>query len=108
MADVPVSTLRAELRAWVERAQSGEEIVITERGAPVARLTATQPGPDLLAALMRLGVVTAPSEARDLAALDGPTDSAAGQVVRGHDANPHDGKAAETRGVPSFVRRLRW
>ncbi|MHB8294827.1 MAG: type II toxin-antitoxin system Phd/YefM family antitoxin [Acidimicrobiales bacterium] len=30
--------MRAELSSWVDRARAGEEVVITERGTPVARL----------------------------------------------------------------------
>lgn len=33
-----VTELRAHLSEWVERARSGDEIVITDRGVPVARL----------------------------------------------------------------------
>jgi prevent-host-death family protein len=36
--DVAVTELRAHLSEWVERARGGEEIVITDRGMPVARL----------------------------------------------------------------------
>jgi len=36
--DVAVSELRAHLSEWVERARGGDEIVITDRGVPVARL----------------------------------------------------------------------
>ena len=36
--DVAVSTLRAQLSEWLDRARNGEEIVVTERGVPVARL----------------------------------------------------------------------
>lgn len=36
--DVPVTTLRAQLGDWVDRARAGEEIVVTDRGVPVARL----------------------------------------------------------------------
>lgn len=36
--DVPVSDLRAHLSEWLERARGGEEVVVTERGLPVARL----------------------------------------------------------------------
>jgi prevent-host-death family protein len=36
--DVPVSDLRAHLRAWLERVRDGEEVTITERGAPVAKI----------------------------------------------------------------------
>ena len=37
--DVSVSALRAELRQWIEAARAGEDVVITERGIPVARLS---------------------------------------------------------------------
>jgi len=36
--DVAVTDLRAHLSAWLERARGGDEIVITDRGVPVARL----------------------------------------------------------------------
>jgi prevent-host-death family protein len=37
--DVTVSELRAHLSSWLGRARDGEEVVITDRGVPVARLT---------------------------------------------------------------------
>jgi prevent-host-death family protein len=36
--DVPVTELRAHLSEWLERARGGDEVVITDRGVPVARL----------------------------------------------------------------------
>ena len=52
-----VSELRANLKAFLERAQAGERIVVTDRGVPVARL-----GPadeeTLRARLEREGVLT--------------------------------------------------
>lgn len=36
--DVPVSELRAHLSEWLERVRGGEEVVVTYRGVPVARL----------------------------------------------------------------------
>jgi prevent-host-death family protein len=36
--DVSVSVFRAHLSEWVERARAGEEVVLTDRGRPVARL----------------------------------------------------------------------
>ena len=36
--DVPVTELRAHLSQWLDRACRGDEIVITDRGIPVARL----------------------------------------------------------------------
>lgn len=36
--DVAISDLRAHLSDWLERAREGNEVVITDRGIPVARL----------------------------------------------------------------------
>ena len=36
--DVAVTELRAHLSEWLERAREGAEVVITDRGVPVARL----------------------------------------------------------------------
>lgn len=57
--DVAISTLRAELSRWVERAQAGEEVVVTDRGTPVARLVPVDTGP-LLERLVRDGVLSKP------------------------------------------------
>ncbi len=57
--DVAISTLRAELSSWIERAQAGEEIVVTARGTPVARLLAVDTAP-LLEQLMERGVLSKP------------------------------------------------
>ena len=57
--DVAISTLRAELSMWIERARSGEEVVVTERGTPVARLLAVDTAP-LLDQLIASGVLSKP------------------------------------------------
>lgn len=36
--DVAITDLRAHLSEWLERAREGAELVITDRGVPVARL----------------------------------------------------------------------
>jgi prevent-host-death family protein len=36
--DVPVTELRAHLSEWLERVRGGDEVVVTDRGVPVARL----------------------------------------------------------------------
>jgi prevent-host-death family protein len=36
--DVAITELRANLSVWLDQARSGHEIVITDRGVPVARL----------------------------------------------------------------------
>ena len=57
--DVAISALRAELASWVARAQAGEEVVVTDRGIPVARLTGIDTAP-LLEQLFRSGVLSRP------------------------------------------------
>ena len=36
--DVAVTDLRAHLSEWLDRVREGDEVVITDRGVPVARL----------------------------------------------------------------------
>ena len=57
--DVAISTLRAELSSWIERARAGEEIVVTDRGTPVARLLPVDTAP-LLDQLVERGVLGKP------------------------------------------------
>ena len=57
--DVAVSALRAELADWIERVRTGEEVVVTDRGIPVARLVAVDTAP-LLEQLTRRGVISRP------------------------------------------------
>ncbi len=60
--DVAISTLRAELADWIERARAGEEVVVTDRGIPVARLLAVDTAP-LLEQLTQRGVLSKPRRA---------------------------------------------
>lgn len=61
--DVAMSAFRAELASWIERAQSGEEIVVTDRGIPVARLSSVDTAP-LLEQLTQRGILGKPRGAR--------------------------------------------
>jgi prevent-host-death family protein len=61
--DVAISELRANLRAFVERARAGEDIVVTERGVPVARLSPV-PSAEALERLTREGLVSRPLSSR--------------------------------------------
>lgn len=54
-----MSVLRAELASWVERARVGEEIVVADRGLPVARLLSIGSTP-LLEQLTAQGVLSKP------------------------------------------------
>ncbi|HWG15376.1 MAG TPA: type II toxin-antitoxin system prevent-host-death family antitoxin [Streptosporangiaceae bacterium] len=61
--DVAVTELRARLSVWLDMVQHGEEVVITDRGLPVARLL----GLDSTATLDRLtaeGVISRPESAQ--------------------------------------------
>lgn len=50
IVDVAVTELRAHLSDWLERVRTGSELVITDRGVPVARLI----GLDTVGTLERL------------------------------------------------------
>ncbi|WP_113717417.1 type II toxin-antitoxin system Phd/YefM family antitoxin [Arthrobacter dokdonensis] len=60
--DVAISALRAELASWVERARAGEEIIVTDRGTPVARLSAVDTA-RLLEQLTQRGILSRPPRA---------------------------------------------
>jgi prevent-host-death family protein len=58
--DVAVSEFRAHLSHWLDRVRQGDEVVVTERGVPVARLL----GLDATATLEHLaerGVIARPA-----------------------------------------------
>ena len=61
--DVAVSALRAELSSWIERATAGEDVVVTDRGIPVARIIAVDAAP-LLDQLTQRGLLSKPSTTR--------------------------------------------
>jgi prevent-host-death family protein len=58
--DVSVTNLRAHLSDWLERVQQGEDVVVTERGTPVARLVRVTASV-LLADLEKEGLLARPS-----------------------------------------------
>jgi len=58
---VGVRELRENLATWLDRAAAGEEIVVTERGRPKARLS---PVETLLDRLEREGKITRPTGPR--------------------------------------------
>lgn len=57
--DVPVSDLRAHLRTWLDRVRNGEDVTITERGAPVAKIVRVSSSA-LLGDLEREGLLARP------------------------------------------------
>jgi len=90
--DVSVSALRAELRQWIEAARAGEDVVITERGIPVARLSGIDAA-DLLIRLERDGLLTPASAPRPAARPAARSTERGAPAARG--------------GVSDLVRRLR-
>jgi prevent-host-death family protein len=62
--EVGIRELKNQLSRYVARARRGEDIVVTERGAPVARLVAVRRGNDPLAALIAEGIVEPPQRRR--------------------------------------------
>ncbi|MBD5786158.1 type II toxin-antitoxin system prevent-host-death family antitoxin [Cellulosimicrobium terreum] len=101
--DVAVSAFRAELKSWIERARAGEEIVVTERGVPVARLTGVATA-DLVTELVRDGLLTPPSTGRP-AAVGNPTGDVQ-QVARPAVAAAGS-RSPRSSGVAALVRRIR-
>ncbi|PJI95088.1 prevent-host-death family protein [Luteimicrobium subarcticum] len=73
-----MSALRAELKTWIDRARTGEEVVVTDRGIPVARLSGLD-GADLVAGLLRDGLLTAPEHERPVATTPDGEHPARGQ-----------------------------
>jgi len=65
--DVAVSDLRAHLSEWLDRARAGSEVVITDRGMPVARLLGLAATPTL-ERLTADGVIGRPASPRRPAA----------------------------------------
>lgn len=57
--DVAVTELRAHLSSWLDRVRGGDEIVVTDRGLPVARLVAVE-STSLLERLTERGVIARP------------------------------------------------
>lgn len=55
--EVGIRALRADLSRWLKRVEDGEELVVTDRGKPVARITSTN-GRSKLDELIAAGIVT--------------------------------------------------
>lgn len=79
MADVGVAQLRRELKSWLDRVRDGEEVLVTDRGRPVARLVGVDATP-LLEQLQAEGAISAPPSAARPAAVGRPRVSPRGSV----------------------------
>lgn len=78
--DVAISELRANLKSYVDRAQAGERVVVTERGVPVARLGPAEEE-SLLDRLERDGVLTRATAKKRPIAREGTRIKADGPVA---------------------------
>jgi prevent-host-death family protein len=58
--DVAVSELRAHLSSWLDRVREGDEVVITDRGVPVARILGLTTA-STLEQLTRQGIIARPA-----------------------------------------------
>lgn len=57
--EIGVRQFRSEMRRWLEKVKAGEEVVITERGLPVARVSGVDSAP-VLERLVAEGVIRRP------------------------------------------------
>lgn len=62
-----MSDLRAHLSEWLDRARDGEEVVVTDRGVPVARLLGIG-ATSILERLAAEGVIGRPERAKSTTA----------------------------------------
>jgi prevent-host-death family protein len=61
--DVAITDLRAHLSDWLARAREGEDLVVTDRGLPVARITGIDATPRIQR-LIEQGVIARPKHPR--------------------------------------------
>ncbi|MDZ7673751.1 MAG: type II toxin-antitoxin system prevent-host-death family antitoxin [Acidimicrobiales bacterium] len=59
--EVGIRDLKNGLSKYLERVRAGEEVIVTDRGRPVARLSTIDESTDRLADLIAAGVVRAPT-----------------------------------------------
>lgn len=78
--DVTVTLLRAELADWIKRAKDGEDVVVTDRGRPVVRLSPVD-GTPLIDRLVAEGVIDPTPPAPKSSARDAMRVTASGPVA---------------------------
>jgi prevent-host-death family protein len=60
-SEVGIRELKNALSSYIDRVRNGEEVIVTDRGRPVARLSSLDAGDDRLGALVAAGIVRAPA-----------------------------------------------
>ena len=58
--EVGIRELKNGLSKYIDRVRAGDEVIVTDRGRPVARLSAVDASVDRLAELVAAGIVRAP------------------------------------------------
>lgn len=61
--DVGVTELRSQISHWLAMARDGHDVVVTDRGVPVARLVGLDSTP-ILERLVEQGVIARPDDTR--------------------------------------------
>jgi len=79
MTRAPISDLKARLSRYLDMVRAGEEVIVTDRGRPIARIAPINAGMQLesrLERLVRTGEVRPPvrDDALDLGQLTRPAD----------------------------------
>jgi prevent-host-death family protein len=77
--DVAISELRAHLGDWLDRARHGQDVVVTDRGVPVARLVGVH-ATDTIERLTREGAISPPTSIKRPRASDLPRVRSRGSV----------------------------
>jgi prevent-host-death family protein len=90
--DVAVTELRAHLARWIDAARQGSDVVITDRGTPVARIVALESTP-VIDRLTAEGVISRPATST--------------RPVAGHDNMEHQRRPTPSRPVADIVSEQR-
>lgn len=63
-SEVGIRDLKNGLSSYIDRVRNGEEVIVTDRGRPVARLSSLEAAHDHLAELIAAGIVRAPTSSK--------------------------------------------
>ena len=63
-SEVGIRELKNGLSGYIDRVRNGEEVIVTDRGRPVARLLSLEASHDRLAELIAAGIVRAPTSSK--------------------------------------------
>lgn len=62
--EVGIRELKNGLSKYIDRVRDGEEVIVTDRGLPVARLSSIDQATDRLAELITAGIVRPPTNSK--------------------------------------------